>query len=286
MTLAQRNMLAEKRITCNSLVNKRPKRNTKNAVGTKKLTKDSSKHKKNLTVDSVPVKKKNKKAKKTAVRNENGKENVEKELGNILKNGISKEDDYFISVATTNTIAYAKKQKGSMDRLLEFATCYKNGIPFGKTNVKWMFTAPITNKKKMAFNSLICLFMLLFKKISIKLKKEIKSCEKKANCPFYQPSTQNQYLRTIFSALKEKYPSFPYALKFFSFTRGFVLVLTQLYQNRQAEFSVSLKKNRYLKIILKTYLSFSLQLYGVGSGKRKVFVVFLSTANLSATTLN
>ena len=147
-----------------------------------------------------------------------------------IENGISEIAEQFILESTTVTKDYNKKQNSHIKRMTNFAKDYKNGKAFGGIDFNDLFDLPATKQKKKMFNDLMCKFMYLLKKTK-KLNRE--------ECPFYEPGSQNTFLRTLFSALKAEHRSFGWNLADFAYTGGFVSVITQLYQQRSLNYTVS-----------------------------------------------
>ena len=67
-------------------------------------------------------------------------------------------------------------------------------------------------------------------------KKKKQKGENSPDCPYYQPSVQNQHVRTFFGMMKERY-GWDYSFKKdFSFTGGLVPFLKKLYAKRHEEY--------------------------------------------------
>ena len=162
---------------------------------------------------------------------------LEAEVVSIVK-GISKKDEIFIAQASVNTPRYVKHQNGAINRFYDFASCYKDGIPFGSVDFDDLFDHPPTKEKRDLFNSIMCPFMMLMKKVGDK-KKASRISRKNPKNPYYQPSTQNTYLRTLFSSIKDHHTCFSFKINDFAYTGGFVSVITQLYQERFKKIKVS-----------------------------------------------
>ena len=154
--------------------------------------------------------------------------------------GVSETEEHFSLSATVSIKNYSTSQKGSLKRFFDFTKLYKNDTLFGKIDFIKLFDHPVTAQKKKTFNHIMCPFMFLFKKIEKKKLKENEANKNVIDCPFYQPSSQNTFLRTLFSALKGRFICFPWTLNDFSYTGGFVSVITQLYQARQIKYEVSM----------------------------------------------
>ena len=68
--------------------------------------------------------------------------------------------------------------------------------------------------------------------------------------PFYEPESQNTFLRTLFSALNAEHGLFSWKMANFTFTGGFVSVITQLYQQQSINYTVSYKNIQFLNCII------------------------------------
>ena len=114
------------------------------------------------------------------------------EFGTML-NGISEEEAAFIQNASVYTDKYACTQAGAVKRFFDFTKSYKKGVPFSKLNYEKLFDHPRSKAKLKVFNSIMCPFMMLFKKIertkkNINEHNRLSELSKKGNCPYYQPS--------------------------------------------------------------------------------------------------
>ena len=84
-----------------------------------------------------------------------------------------------------------------------------------------------THQKKYLVNQMICDWQVRYQKVRISKKKE---------CPFYQPSAQNQHLRTFFGAMKKHY-DWQWADSDFKGFRGCLHgVIEELYCQRRLQY--------------------------------------------------
>lgn len=144
---------------------------------------------------------------------------------------LTKTERNFIFNADSNSARHKKAKNAILDSLYSFIDNYEGFeslLANDKEGFRDLFCYPPTGEKKALFNDIMRCFVYWLKKSN-----------HDGDCPFYQPSTMNQKIRTLFASIKCEYVHLPWTLSDFKYKGGFVSVLKELYSERQKMYKVS-----------------------------------------------